>query len=214
MKNKVVCLLLIFSLLFSTNLTMALEKEPLPTPLSITLEQKTQKPSPSVKKNCYIKKGTCALITSVTSLLFLVGGSLGGYLMGYKNGQKIKLNSLKDITLEGFSSAQSGDIPSGKFEPIPFAQKYIKDVLRNEIPKLEQSDKFKLNKLSAIEIYLRLIEGCSESKKLNSELETLSRRMQGFIFHKSTITLGTLTDLITDAQELVDRVYEDVYKQK
>ncbi len=201
MKSKIVCLLLIFSLLFQNNLTLAMESKQ-------SVEQ-----LPASKCHC-VKRSTCALITSLASLLFFAGGSLGGYLIGYKNGQKIKLNSLKDISLEGLAMLDSGDVPDGIIQPVRLAQKYIKDVLRNEIPKLGQDDKFPASKLAAIEYYLRLCTDCGESKELTGELETLSKRMKGFVFHKSKITLGTLTDLINDAQELVDRAYKEIYIDK
>lgn len=200
MKNKIICLLLIFSLLFQNNLTLAMEAK------------QSVEPLPASKCHC-VKRSTCALITSLASLLFFAGGSLGGYLIGYKNGQKIKLNSLKDISLEGLA-ALDGDVPNGIIQPVRLAQKYIKDVLRNEIPKLSQDDKFPASKLAAIEYYLRLCTNCGESKELTGELETLSKRMQGFVFHKSKVTLGTLTDLINDAQELVDRAYKEIYVDK
>ncbi len=199
MKSKIVCLLLIFSLLFQNNLTMAMEAKTNPP----------VEPLP-VSKCHYVKRGTCALITSLVSLI----GLSVGYLLGYKNGQKIKLNSLKDISLEGLAMLDSGDVPDGIIQPIPLAQKYIKDVLRNEIPKLSQDDKFPASKLAAIEYYLRICRGFGESKELTGELETLSKRMQGFVFHKSKVTLGTLTDLINDAQELVDRAYKEIYIDK
>ncbi len=173
MKSKIICLLLIFSLLFQSNLTMAMDAKPSVEPLPVS-------------KCYYVKRGTCALITSLASLVCLAGG----YLLGYKNGQKVKLNSLKEISLEGLAALQ-GDVPDGIIQPVRLAQKYIKDVLRNEIPKLGQDDKFPASKLAAIEYYLRLCTDCGESKELTGELETLSKRMQGFVFHKSKITLGT-----------------------
>lgn len=198
MKNKIISILLIFSLILPTFSTDAMEKM-----------------APSRHSNYgYVQRSTCALITTCVAALCSTGAFFAGNLFGYKHGQKDKLNRLKNIKLTGVASIFGDDVPSGRIKPIPLAKEYIKDILRNELPKLSQENEFPLCKLVAVEHYLAIIEGSGESEELSRGLVTLSKRMLNFITTKSEITLGTLMDMLNDAKELVDRAYKEIYVDK
>lgn len=207
MKNKIISMLLIFSLLLQSESALAMDRTRTPSPAQSESTLLPEQQLSYFKNSNKIWPWFLNIFTAATCLTV-------GYLFGYKNGQKDHLDLLKEITFKGVAALQGGDVPSGRISPIPLAQKYIKDIFRDVIPKLSQDNEIQLSKLVAVEYYLRIIHGSGESEELSRDLQTLSKRMQGFIFNKSKITLGTLLDLLKDAQDLVDRAYKEIYVDK
>ena len=213
MKNKILSMLLVFSMIFSNNLALAMENPPIPMEnsrsqsptLGIPVTNNKLIQSKHYQRVFYLLGALCLSLITGTS----------GYLFGYKKGNKNKLEPFKEITLYGEVFLQSGDIQYGDIEPILLARLYKKDVIKNDIPNLNQIGKFPAHKLSAIEHYLDLSDNISKNETLNSEIKALVRTISGKSCDRSRkIKLGSLKDLVQEAADLIERAYDEVYVKK
>ena len=206
MKNKILSILLIFSIILPNNSTLAMENPSMQ-------KENFHGHSPAISAVKTARPYQTGFYALTALCLSLITGA-SGYLLGYKKGNKNKLDQFKEIVLDGSVFLQ-GDVPDGIIKPILLARSYIKDVLKNEIPCLSQTDKFPAHKLSAIEYYLDLSDNISKNKTLNSEIAALARRIGGITCaHNRKIKLGTLKDLVKDAADLFEQAYNEVYVKK
>lgn len=207
MRNKILSILLIFSIILPNNSTLAMENPSMQ-------KENFHGHSPAVSAVKTAKPYQTGFYALTALCLSLIAGA-SGYLLGYKKVNKNKLDQFKEIILDGDIFLQQGDVPYGEIEPILLARSYIKDVLKNEIPSLSQTDKFPAHKLSAIEHYLDLSDNISKNKTLNSEIKALSQRILGVVCaYDNKIKLGTLKDLVKDAADLIEQAYNEVYVKK